>query len=361
MKDTLPVAPYAYFRIINLDKARKEFLDNPTVSPKLQYDTRYSDALQIHMVSNGGEQGFSSTIDLVMLAIKLRLDPTPVNLTEYRSLNKQLYGEPDNKLAYAILKSASEKRQSSYGLDEIMHVAMDKRFNDVKIYKPKEEIFKIMQGYLNQYMNQNVQPSDSVQEMIKGALVATGLDKKGWRMRVTNDSRHAATIHATKEITIGDNFCPRTYLGATQIAVHEVYGHALRGKQETIAESEGFAVMLEQLVLPGYSSRRSYRFLAAALGWGTIGKPMNFPEVYDILWRVIVSNGKYNESQAKQHAFAECIRVFRGANPDIRGAVFLKDSLYYQANVAMWKKFETEVPTYSKFVDIIEGRKRVLR
>jgi hypothetical protein len=97
-----------------------------------------------------------------------------------------------------------------------------------------------------------------------------------------------------------------------------------------------------------------------ALGWGVFGAPMYFRQVYEILWRLMVISSKYSPEIAKQHAFDECYRAFRGGRPDIAGAVFLKDAVYFAANVEMWKVLSGRQRSYNEFVDIIEGRQTVL-
>ena len=146
-------------------------------------------------------------------------------------------------------------------------------------------------------------------------------------------------------------------MAAERIAVHEVYGHALRGRQESMVESEGFAVVLEQLISCDYKPRRTYRYLAASLGWGVLGNPMTFREVFEVLWRLMIISSKYDEKNAKEYAFGECYRVFRGGSPEVPGAVYLKDLVYFDANQKIWQALSTQKIDYDDFVNILEGRK----
>jgi hypothetical protein len=91
-----------------------------------------------------------------------------------------------------------------------------------------------------------------------------------------------------------------------------------------------------------------------------LGTPMTFREVYEILWRAMVIGSSYPVEDAKSHAFDECYRAFRGGRPDIAGAVYLKDSIYFRANLIMWSILEDADIGYDKFVDIIEGRMELL-
>lgn len=69
---------------------------------------------------------------------------------------------------------------------------------------------------------------------------------------------------------------------------------------------------------------------------------------------------RYNLEVARSYAFDECYRAFRGGKPDMAGAVLLKDMVYFDANIKMWKVLEENPLSYSQFVDVIEGRGVVL-
>jgi hypothetical protein len=197
-------------------------------------------------------------------------------------------------------------------------------------------------------------------ERLEQALAATGLAKRGWRVEVKRNAAHAQVHQGKKVITVGADYLPRTRPAADRIVVHEVFGHALRGMQSTVGESEGFAILLEQLLDDRFKFRRSYRYLAAGLGWGALGRPMTFREVYEIIWRAMVIVGTYKEAKAKKYAFDECARVFRGGLADVPGAVYLKDSVYFAANIAMWQRLGEAPLSYEQFVDVIEGRRKIL-
>ena len=175
-----------------------------------------------------------------------------------------------------------------------------------------------------------------------------------------DDASHARVNKAKKLVMIGRFYQPRRKISYWGIVAHEIYGHALRSEIDDQFESEGFAILLEQLLRDTFKFRRSYRYLAAALGWGVLGAPRTFREVYEIIWRLMVIASGYTEDKAKDYAFNECVRVFRGGRPDIAGMVFLKDTIYLAANIALWKQLEKTQISYNEFIDIIEGRQRVL-
>jgi len=178
-------------------------------------------------------------------------------------------------------------------------------------------------------------------------------------VQVIKGCSHARIYHHTKKIKIGEDYKPRKVMAVGRIVAHEIYGHALRGPSKSLSESEGFALAIEQLTGSRFKFRRAYRYLAASLGWGVFGKPMNFREVFEIIWRLMFISSGYSENKSKEHAFDECCRVFRGGRPDIAGAVYLKDTIYFDANIKVWNFLDAKKLDYEKFVDIIEGRSTI--
>jgi hypothetical protein len=357
-----PSAPHTYFKIHNLDEARRDFLLAPTESPTLVYRSTDYEALrgQIEDLEPGTRQRLS--LELVDASMLLRASATEQHLAHFRALNQELYGEPDRIYAEAILGRSIRKATGIYDdIAQYISKAVPSADATADLYAPSTELFERLRSYLIRYTNfEQMDTQKSLPELLEAALQQSGLSALGWIVRLTDDAHHASTVHHNKRVRIGKDYLPRSVTRKRQIVMHEVYGHALRGQQGDVNESEGFAILLEQLVFERYSSRRTYRFLAAALGWGSVDHPRNFIDTYEILWRVIVSGGHYDETDAKAHAFSECLRVFRGGKPDIPGAVFLKDSLYFKANLAIWQRFEQMTPSYEDFVDFIEGKRKVL-
>lgn len=358
-----PIAPQTYFHIKNTEEARNAFLENPKILPDFEYRRHDIDTLRSRIDDlHKDDEKVRLSLELVAASLMLRKAPTPGNIARYRKLNKTLYGEPDADYAYAILartlRKATGKREDivDYITERIPNIPVEAR-----IYKPSADTFQLLRSHIQQYVHFAEFDHDMpLATMLARALEVTGLAGAGWTVEIKDDSRHAVTEQRLKKIVIGRTYVPRSDISKMQIMLHEVYGHAMRGHQDDLVESEGFAGLLEQLVPDYYASRRSYRFLAAALGWGTLGSPMNFREIYEILWRVMAGGEYYSEEDAKVHAFSECIRVYRGGDPKVPGAIFLKDSLYFKANIDIWKEFERRPPTYREFSDIIEGKRKVL-
>lgn len=360
---TFPIAAQTYFRASNLDSQRQKFLPQPTSNPVFTYpewatleivESRIQEMAKLY-------PNLTHSLDIVKSSIKLQNDES--ELHNFRKLNEDKYGSPSGTNVDLILERVSSKVVESNR--SLWHEVLEIINYDVSVspdnllYKKE---FKQYRGYLLKYMGGLIDTAQTnVSDAIGEILDLSGLSGKGWQMRLRHDASPARTVHHRKYITIGRDYQGKTSQAALRIAIHEVYGHALRGPQDSIEESEGFAIFLEQLLSVSFKYLRSYRYLATALGWGVKKEGgLDFKEVYEVIWRVMVINGNYSIDQARAYAFDECYRAFRGGRPDIAGSVFLKDAVYFDANIKIWQTLSSRPLCYNEFVDCIEGRKKIL-
>lgn len=360
---TFPVASHSYFRVINQMEEKQKFLKDNTYSPVFSYGKLMKDPLVLERLKNVDPDSRAYTsLKLVRTSLSLQNDRSDEELATFRTLNQEIFGEPKAAYLKDLLAHVSEKvtpRTKKYW--EYIHDKLPGEYDNLPNYTPSEEVFLHYKKYFETYSDRTLfDPAKPLPVLLQDALDKTHLSGAGWRLVLRRDASHASVHHYNKSVSVGELYTPRTHEGALRIVAHEVYGHALRGHQDTVAESEGFAILLEQLLDDRFKFRRSYRYLAAGLGWGSLGKPMTFREVYEIIWRAMVIVGLYREKEAKEHAFNECVRVFRGGRPDIAGMVYLKDSVYFEANIAMWQKLSEKLLEYNEFIEVIEGKRRIL-
>ncbi len=355
-----PTSAYTYFRIDNKVTEKHRFISGVVAQPEFIYKDVSEGEIERRIKSTIDERA-RQNLELVLASLQLRQHQTSNNLGYFRRANAALYEIPRPSDVGYILDRTQQKvtHQTSYLWEYIKYnVALPAP--DHTIQQPSSELFKTMQEHLERYIALHDLDSPILYEAIEKALIATGLVKQGWSIQEQRGPHFARTIHAQKTIVIGADYSPRTQKAIRSIVLHEVYGHALRNVADDFLESEGFATMLEQLSEQKFTTKRSYRYVAAALGWGVLDKPRTFREVYEIIWRLMVIRGKYKENTAKEHAFDECARVFRGGIPNLAGSVYLKDTIYFIGNMKVWQRCIDDTPSYDDFVDIIEGRKKLL-
>lgn len=357
-----PVAVHSYFALINHLTEKQAFIrgeiENPTFEYRSGKDKRDVQAYQKRVAAE--DENIVHGLELVLISLALRQDDTAFEM--FREANRTRYCAPSPRYTQAILAhygslAVDQQAKSLWAeVQTMLKWTIPAKPVDVG---PSPETFAWYKGYLNRYIAP-LPMGVSHTQAIQLQLDALGLVDKGWRLRLLPGSQHARTNHRTRTILMGKDYSSRNLTAARRIAYHEVIGHALRGPQNSLVESEGVAIMLEQLTDPWFRMRRSYRYLAVALGWGVSGTPMTFRGVYEVLWRLMVIGSSRSEEAAKSYAYDECCRAFRGGRPDIAGAVFLKDATYFDANIRVWGVLTESKLTYNEFVDVIEGRRTIL-
>lgn len=364
-KYLFPVASHTYFRITNKALEKELFLGNSEYVPVFKYGLELN-----YEVIAGRIEGVSEfdnevrqSLSLAQAGAALQRKQGADETRHFRQLNVDMFGDPRAEYAEAIICHIhSLVTPSSQHLWDEAVAMLGNPFEKKMIVGPSSKTFNYYKQLFSTYTHGyfSTIPRMSLPDLLTSSLEYTGLYEQGWRVRLLEDSSHARVNQKAKVLLVGSEYRVRRRLATKRIAVHEVYGHALRGPRPTLAESEGFAILLEQLLNTRFKVRRAYRYLAASLGWGTFGKPMTFREVFEILWRVMAIASAYTQEEARDYAFEECARIFRGGRPEIAGCVYLKDTLYFSANIRMWEYLERNLLQYDEFVAIVEGRKNIL-
>jgi len=356
-----PVATHSYFKASNLHEEYLKFISSSDYIPNFDYPNRFNEKIILSRLSDVGlNSPERKSLECALAGSRLQTDVS--QLENFRKANEALFGLPNELYAKAILSRMLESALATKNVyfDEIIEMIGVVPKPCVQL-EPSKETFAKYKDFFNKYREVSTNHSHDTFSAIQQELAKSMLNDTDWTVESIDGHSAALTSHKTKKILIGKLYSPRTRLASERIAVHEVYGHALRGPQLSIAESEGFALVLEQLLSSRFKLRRSYRYLAASLGWGYFGQPMNFRQVYEVIWRVMIISSRYSEENAKKHAFNECYRVFRGGRPDLAGAIYLKDITYLQANIDVWNMLMFKDFSYNEFIDIIEGRLTILK
>lgn len=350
-----PTAAHSYFAISNRQQQKEEFLAGDIEQPVFVYSEIYrTEVVQaaVDIVASDREQNGLRLVEASM-AVN-RPTATAADFLRFREANRLMFGEPEYEYVQAILGRIEDRASRKSELWEYVCSRVDFTAETTDL-APSGETFLWYKNLFAQYSG-SLRGDISLARSLQQGLEDTGLAAAGWKVVEVEDASHARVNQAAKRILVGRQYRPRRQSSVRTIVAHEVYGHAVRGPQASVAESEGFAILLEQLLEQKFVYRRTFRYLAAALGWGVDGNKRTFRDVYEIIWRLMVVVGRYGQLDAQSYAFDECVRVFRGGRPDVAGVVYLKDSVYFAANVQIWKIFDQHRLSYGEFVDIIEGK-----
>lgn len=183
-----------------------------------------------------------------------------------------------------------------------------------------------------------VSPADA-KPAFEQAIAVFGLDRKGWKVVVTDTSEAAGTYSRQKEIRYGRyrrNFSPASLIG---VPVHEAL-HALRAQNaaeqslaarrgalpDSLAFDEGFCVAMEQVVTgeKRVGGRQYYIQLGLQLGLdGNEGQTRTFRQIYELMWRqrVLADTADPTGESILKHkdaAYRSVMRTMRGNSSDFR-------------------------------------------
>ncbi|HUD07406.1 MAG TPA: tyrosine/phenylalanine carboxypeptidase domain-containing protein [Candidatus Saccharimonadales bacterium] len=219
-------------------------------------------------------------------------------------------------------------------------------------------------------------PEDMVQVFSDGLKYyeGTGIVEPGkWSSKINPDSKSINTNQEDCTIEVGAGRTPLDNVGMRRLLLHEVGVHVQRrlmGERSDLAAlgsglvgytdpEEGLGVVMEQI----YSGEtreagvQYYTLLGFAVGLD--GYKRNFRDTYEIAWRrqvmldILTSDEKLAEEvilKAKNQAYSQCVRIFRGTPCDLPGVVYPKDIAYHDGNAQIWK-----------YLDRIRGNKAAFR
>jgi hypothetical protein len=374
-------ALYSYFRITNLLTSIEKFSADPTQPPVFHYTSSSTPEKAAQRIKNLKKELKSQDLDEASIAfIDWRIAETKVlqkfwhlkqqktgtsnMVNSYLAAQVELYGPVDERLFGGIIRYVrilSRRRGDRYAkaMRDIQEL-IGPYIND-PLFSPKEETFLY---YKHQFADSfpelhhvlngiRVAEKYSIEEIVQvfeRALAAIGANLHGWRVVVVRGGANIIASKYKKKVIIGDRFHPRSSVRLKQVVAHEVGCHVQRALTDRQAwhyarfdeNDEGLAILLEQLFAKRFMYKRVLRYLAISLATGVDGKKRNFCEVYEILWRAAYIIGGNGPKTAKQQAFYETARAFRGGLPNVAGAAYIKDKIYLEGNIIVWEKLEAE-------------------
>jgi len=383
-------APYSFFRVRNYLEAMASFLADPknrqpqfTYSPRLSEHqlARRSDelaeaALLAGRLNDAALQTFLdkrlSETELLRSFLALQADPKSTELLEaYRSRNLELYGDFDPELFGGVVGYLRERARQQ-GMEQAFEslAAMLGDYPKTNLFKPSNETFH----HYRSYVKDGVHPigllidkplagspdsAEVIEALFVWALASIGADKHGWRLQKSEQGTNVMLSRHRRLVIIGKHYRPRTEARLKQVVAHEVFVHvwrSLTADSHTASDTEeGMALVAEQLIAPRFMYRRMLRYFAAALAWGVDGKPRTFNETFAIMCLACKIVTGLTHEEALEQSFRECTRIFRGGVPSVPGAVYSKDKVYLETNLAIWHELENNVLHKDAFLALLNG------
>lgn len=388
LRKRFPTAPYAFFRVRNAPEAMQEFLDGKVSEPRFTYGPKLNQPAllrrkRVFLAVRSQPREINQTLqdfvdrrlletELLLQFLALRKKPGDAEtLRRYRMLIERLYGGFDEEVVRGTLgylsKRAKETKTTRY-FEEIKRLV---RFTPAQtLFSPSSATFAHYQNLLftsshpltllkNRKLGGDHTEPQTIEALFAWALDECGATAAGWRLRWAKHGSNVMISLHSHEVILGRHYVPQSAMRLRQVVGHEIFLHVRRAllhqHHQSPAVEEGVAIVVEQLLDRRFVYRRLLRYLAAALAWGVDGRPRTFSETFEIIWRAVVIVGNIPEQDAKRRAFRECTRIFRGGVPEVAGAAFIKDKVYFEANLAVWQRLENATLSKDEFLKFLDG------
>jgi hypothetical protein len=378
LKRKYSAALYSYFRVTNLQSACEAFVQGDSEYPHFLYPSTVNQQVittrlaslqrDLKLVSKNDTEAASflkwrlaetELLDRFWKAYESGQVVSPKQVKSYQKDQVELYGRPNHSLFAGILAYVKTLAIQSNSPQKIgLYTEIEELLGHSEhglLYMPQPEIFKHYQklfalAFPALYeVIQAIEPQKSydpeqIETIFEEALKSVGADKMGWKIRMINGGANVVVSKHRREVMISNQLSPRTPNRLKQMVAHEIGCHVQRGLSDARQNmttgfgehDEGLAIVLEQLLASRFVYKRATRYLAVCLGLGIDGTQRNFRQVYEIIWRTMVIRGA-SKKEAKERAFYECARVFRGGLPMVPGMVYIKDKVYLESNLLVWQ------------------------
>lgn len=362
--DALDVIDFASEREV-IEAKEREILLHPNLDPKLS--SVYSEFAADWVKKNR----------LMEVAHLIKHAENPVEKAtlkaEYRALNVEIYGEPDEKryrgtLAWKLSKFESKDLDGK--AKEIYHELLDLAPHDpsVEIVKPYEadgetkEFVTNLSETVNEHFLEHVDEeketytarelADLFQEIIGTEFTdqESGMNAaEGWKVEVGKAT--AITVKASeKRVVIPDNEKIRNrqeikYLIAHEIGIHVLL--AIMGGETNVGPSsigapgyyefeEGLASIMGQAIKGKFEPVSADAYILAGAAYYD---ERDFRDLFEIKWRLAlldrdeIDTSEANIAKVKSDAYASTVRIERGTDED----PWLKDTGYANGEIAAWE------------------------
>lgn len=351
-----------------IETKEREILLHPGLDPKLA--SAYSEFAADWVKKNR----------LMEVAYLIKHTENPVEKAalkaEYRALNVEIYGEPDETRYRGMLAwklSQFEGKNLDGKAKEIYHELLDLVPHDpsveiVKPYEPDEQT-KAFVITLAQTVNERFlsrvdeekeeysahQIADLFREIIETEFSdeESGLSAaEGWKVEVGNAT--VITVKASeKRILIPDNEKMRNQDEVRSLIGHEIGTHmllAVMGGETNVGTSaiggpgyydfeEGFGSIMGQAINGKFKPVSADAYILAGAAYYD---ERDFRDLFEIKWRLAlldkkeIDTSEENIAKLKSDAYGSTVRIERGTDED----PWLKDIGYSNGEIAAWEYFK---------------------
>lgn len=391
-----PAALYSFFRVYQQQSTYEKFTANTAKPPHFAYHhdlttrdvEKKAEAISADIKKHKQSKSIAKFLrwrrreyevlrQFCNFRHKKRLSPEKKR--EYMEAQLKLYGEYDAQLFRDVFlflinkaKDNNKKVPSQKLVDSIdlrpgrQTLPTPKKYTFLYYRRTFCDVMPELCEMLGNIPEKKEYTSKEIRDYFKAAIEAVGAGNDGWRVIRVHSGGNVVVSKFKKKILLPHSLRPKSVLRLRQMIAHEVGGHVQRSlyksKDNYIGyddEEEGIAILLEQLVDDHFVHKRAMRYFAIGLACGVDGRERNFSEVYKILVLAYEVLG-YGHDFSKKSAFSETVRVFRGGLPSQRGVAYIKDKIYLEGNLKVWKKLRENKLSQEDFRQLLRGHDTML-
>ena len=269
-----------------------------------------------------------------------------LNEKRYGTLNTEIVAEMRNRLALRY-QSFTPSREAAGSIAQLRTSITSERLHQIR-------------GYLHAPQLKGLEPERVYEALEIQALWNEALQEEapGWKSEVSD--HHLVVCVNTRLRRLFIPAFLKVRGGKLQkLFAHEVGAHIRRrihGKQSRLqllstglphyeSSEEGLALLIEQSLKERFLDFGGHdKYLSLALATGAFdGQLRDFKETYAVLAEYFYERKKKAHSEetsrrlSQERAWSLAWRVFRGSDPSVPGACFLKDKIYREGNINVWR------------------------
>lgn len=309
---------------------------------------------------------------------------------EYRVLNAELYGAPDEGTYRSLLaKKIDVVRSAELGSNaekirrELLEILANQQIEvnaTREAFTPSHEVIEWMHGVVETLygvMLNRVPAQDKFTPIEAAVVFQNIIDNEfgeaavGWRVDV--EPAKAINVKATeKRIVIPEDRADMSFDQMRNLVVHEIGVHMMRaitggdtdllpfklGLSDYYDAEEGLGVVMEQALAREYNDRGVEHYLTTGLAYFD---SQDFRGAFEVKWRLAVlekaaaKGGVLTEKDvttARDTAYGQTMRIFRGTDD----LPWFKDLAYYNGVNKMWQHLEAIRGDDLQFMFVLMGK-----
>lgn len=355
-------------------KHYREFLQAPNYNPQFEYALgsvqvkewsnvqQELDKLRTTIIQQEENKSIAAAyrdkIDELQTEIALLHAIYRGDVSEFMRLNRDLYGELKQELVHDVAALLEKNHVTS-----LSYMRGSERLSlpDTATFLRAKSLFAEWPNL--QYSHQGALSAQEIQCVWQAALQSLCLS---WRVVISETALHIRVSSKHRQVIIPSHLVASAEKVAHLFA-HEVGVHVFRreeGKKSSIqllsiglagyqAAEEGLCLMREQVMVSKMYAYAGFdKYLTLALATGALdGEKRDFKTTFAHLlayYEERLSRTHQSDTAkriAQQRAWGNCYRVFRGGDTDTPGCCLLRDKIYREGNIVMWKYLASTTDT----------------